>query len=207
MRAALVIFILVCAGLAASGQESSAVRTHQMTSKVFENTRTIRVLIPPGYADEKQTKSYPVLYLNDGAMVFKRYDIQSLVHGLINAKAIPPMIIVGIDNGGMTDKVKKPGDGRAYEYLPYPDVGFGPNNLYDPDPAEPAGRKFPDFLDEVMAFVRSEYRVKRVRIIRESGVRLMAVLRRSTQRCVGRAFSESYWSKAHRCGSAPRNGC
>ena len=39
----------------------------------------------------------------------------------------------------MTDKSKSGGTGRTYEYLPYPDVGFGPDNFYEPDPADPAG--------------------------------------------------------------------
>ncbi|HTH38140.1 MAG TPA: alpha/beta hydrolase-fold protein [Pyrinomonadaceae bacterium] len=160
MRETLAIAILFLAGLVASGQDTSAVRTHQMESKVFDNTRAIRVLLPPGYADAENTTLYPVLYLNDGAMVFKRFDIQKTVHGLINAKAIPPLILVGIDNGGSTDKTKNAGTDRSNEYLPYPDVGFGPDNLYAPDPADPAGRKYPDFLNEVMAFVGSKYRVK-----------------------------------------------
>jgi predicted alpha/beta superfamily hydrolase len=160
MRKALAIVILLTAGLAASGQDVSAIQTHQMASKVFANSRAIRVLVPPGYADANNTTRYPVLYLNDGAMVFKRYDIQNTVHGLINAKAIPPLILIGIDNGGSTDKTKNAGTDRANEYLPYPDVGFAPDNLYAPDPADPAGRKYPDFLNEVMAFVGSKYRVK-----------------------------------------------
>src|SRR5687767_5050733 len=123
------ILILLTAGLTAYGQDVSAVETHQMASKVFNNTRAIRVLLPPGYSYAKNTEHYPVLYLNDGAMVFKRFDIQNTVHGLISAKAISPLIIVGIDNAGAD---------RANEYLPYPDVGFGPDNFYSPEPADPA---------------------------------------------------------------------
>ncbi|MEZ5427269.1 MAG: alpha/beta hydrolase-fold protein [Pyrinomonadaceae bacterium] len=44
-------------------------RFHQLKSKIFGNTRTIRVLLPPGY-DQKPLQKYPVLYLNDGQNLF-----------------------------------------------------------------------------------------------------------------------------------------
>ena len=54
------------------------------------------------------------------------------------------MIVVGVDHAG-TD--------RGHEYLPYKDY------IGDPDMAEPAGKRFPDFLtDEVMPLVDGSYR-------------------------------------------------
>ena len=57
---------------AESTAESNNVETLQITSKVFNNTRTIRILLPPGYHDPKNASHrYPVLYFNDGITVFK----------------------------------------------------------------------------------------------------------------------------------------
>ena len=41
---------------------SGDLRIHSLTSKIFNNTRSIRVLVPPGYgAAENSKKRYPVL--------------------------------------------------------------------------------------------------------------------------------------------------
>src|SRR5688500_18052475 len=46
-------------------------RIHQLASNIFNNTRSIRVLLPPGYdAAENRGKRYPVLYMLDGQNVF-----------------------------------------------------------------------------------------------------------------------------------------
>lgn len=135
--------------------------TQKLTSLVFNNTRTIRVLLPPGYHEPKNRETrYPVLYLNDGVMVFHAFDIEKTVHDLIKARSIPPMVVVGIDNGGSTNTTKDPIADRANEFLPYPDVGFAPDNLYEPTPPNPAGKKYPDFLSEVISLAESRYRLK-----------------------------------------------
>jgi predicted alpha/beta superfamily hydrolase len=140
---------------------SANIETQTLTSKVFNNTRTIRVLLPPGYHDEKnRRKSYPVLYLNDGTMVFRALKIEETVHRLINTGVISPLIVVGIDNGGSTDKTKNAASDRTNEFLPYPDVGFPPDNLYEPDPPNPVGKMYPDFVAEVMALIKEKYRVE-----------------------------------------------
>jgi hypothetical protein len=42
-------------------------RIHSVTSKIFNNTRSIRVLLPPGYdAAANRSERYPVLYMLDG---------------------------------------------------------------------------------------------------------------------------------------------
>jgi predicted alpha/beta superfamily hydrolase len=93
-------------------------------------------------------------------MVFHAFDIEKVTHELINTKAIEPLIIVGIDNGGSTDKTTNPVTDRAYEFLPYPDVGFAPELVYKADPPAPAGIKYPEFLGEVRSLVAAKYRVK-----------------------------------------------
>ena len=42
---------------------------HELRSRIFQNTRLLRVWTPPGY-DGKSPSRYPVLYLNDGQNLF-----------------------------------------------------------------------------------------------------------------------------------------
>ncbi|NNE98525.1 MAG: alpha/beta hydrolase [Pyrinomonadaceae bacterium] len=131
------------------------VRFHKLKSDVFGNTRTIRVLVPPGYS-RKKAQRYPVLYLNDGQNLFQvrgsqskmsEWGIDETIKDLLDSREIEPIIIVGIDNAGRS--------GRANEYLPYEDKYLSP-----PLP-NPQGSKYPDFLtEEVLPFVEKNYRVK-----------------------------------------------
>ncbi len=132
-------------------------RLHQLTSKIFGNTRTIRVLLPPGYdKPDNRKKRYPVLYLNDGQNLFDvstslfnrmEWRVDETVRDLIGKKEIEPLIVVGIDNAGKS--------GRANEYLPYED------EYLQPPLPNPEGYKYPDFLTgEVMPFINREYRAK-----------------------------------------------
>ncbi len=142
---------------------SPNVETLELKSAVFSNTRSIRVLVPPGYRDlENATRRYPVLYLNDGIMAFRpaAINVEEAVHGLIKRGEIPPIIVVGIDNGASTKESKNPIADRANEFLPYPDVGFAPNQLYAANPAEPQGARYPGFvITEVMPLIESRFRV------------------------------------------------
>lgn len=135
-----------------------ATETFRLTSATFGNTRTIRVLLPPCYAAARQR--YPVLYLNDGAMVFRQrgIDIASVAAELYRVHRMAPIVIVGIDNGASTDKSSGADTDRADEFLPYPDDGF-PGHTYPPEPPHPRGRLYPAFLDEVMREVGARYRV------------------------------------------------
>jgi predicted alpha/beta superfamily hydrolase len=158
------IFAMVAVGptLAAFGttQEKEIrpcrVETFQLTSKVFNNRRAIRVLLPPGYSDPgNRERKYPVFYLNDGFAVFKdaAWNAPGTVSRLITEEIIEPIIVVGIDNGacatGGTD------DQRTKEYLPYTDA------KYEPAVLAPLGKDYPRFLlNEVMPAVASRYRVK-----------------------------------------------
>jgi enterochelin esterase-like enzyme len=128
-------------------------RLHKFRSRIFRNTRFLRVWLPPGYDDpQNQTQHYPVLYLNDGQNLFEsstafggvEWQVDETADRLIREGAIPPMIIVGIDNTGKD---------RMREYMPHRSM--------HPVILRVQGRHYPDFLiKEVMPFVESNYRVE-----------------------------------------------
>lgn len=132
---------------------SGDLRTHPLASEIFNNTRSIRVLLPPGYdAAENRGKRYPVLYMLDGQNLFdacrsevshEEWRLDETVYRLIREKAIPELIVVGVDHAGAK---------RAYEFLPYRDS-------FNPVLEEPVGKHFPDFLaTELIPFVNGQYR-------------------------------------------------
>jgi predicted alpha/beta superfamily hydrolase len=133
---------------------SGDLRLHPLESRIFGNTRTIRVLVPRDYdAPENRSRRYPVLYMLDGQNLFDaclsdvshhEWGLDEIVYRLVAEKKIPPMIVVGVDHAGKD---------RGHEYLPYKDF------IGDPDMPEPAGKRFPDFLaKEVMPLVDRKYR-------------------------------------------------
>lgn len=133
---------------------SGDVRLHELTSQIFGNTRTIRVLVPRDYdLPANRARRYPVFYMLDGQNLFdaclsdvshKEWQTDETVYRLVAEKAIPEMIVVGVDHAATK---------RAYEYLPYKDY------LSNPDMEEPNGKRFPDFLaNEVMPLVDRTYR-------------------------------------------------
>jgi len=127
-------------------------RLHEFRSRVFRNTRFLRVWLPPGYDDpQNQGRHYPVLYLNDGQNLFESstsftgvdWQVDETADRLIREGAAPPMIIVGIDNTGKD---------RLREYMPHRSM--------HPIMLRVQGRYYPDFLmKEVMPFVENNYRV------------------------------------------------
>ncbi len=162
-----ILWPLLCAGLlctttspaqpiapACQSTVSGDLRLHPLDSRIFGNTRTIRVLLPPGYdAPENQSRRYPVLYMLDGQNLFDaclsnvshhEWGMDETVYRLVADRKIPPLIVVGVDHAGKD---------RAHEYLPYRDF------VGNPDMDEPAGKRFPDFLaQEVMPLVDGKYR-------------------------------------------------
>jgi enterochelin esterase-like enzyme len=126
-------------------------RLHEFRSRVFRNTRFLRVWLPPGYdGAENSGRRYPVLYLNDGQNLFEaatsytgvEWQVDETADRLIGEGAVPPMIIVGIDNSGKD---------RIREYMPHRSV--------HPMMLRVQGRYYPDFLmKEVMPFVERNYR-------------------------------------------------
>src|SRR5579863_1731511 len=94
-------------------------RLHEFRSRIFRNTRFLRVWLPPEYDDaENSERHYPVLYLNDGQNLFEaavafggvEWQVDETVDRLIREGAVPPMIVVGIDNAGKN---------RIREYMPH----------------------------------------------------------------------------------------
>jgi predicted alpha/beta superfamily hydrolase len=135
-----------------AGGAKGDLRLHEFRSRVFRNTRYLRVWLPPGYDDpENQGCHYPVLYLNDGQNLFEaatafggvEWQVDETADRLIREEAVPPMIIVGIDNTGKD---------RIREYMPYRSM--------QPMMLRVQGRHYPNFLmREVMPFVERIYRV------------------------------------------------
>jgi len=125
-------------------------RLHQFHSRIFRNTRMLRVWLPPGYDDANNAQRYPVLYLNDGQNLFDRstafagveWQVDETADRLIREGVVAPMIVVGIDNAQ---------DERIREYVPY--LTLSPPIL------RPLGKRYPGFLArEVMPFVQQRYR-------------------------------------------------
>jgi enterochelin esterase-like enzyme len=127
-------------------------RLHEFRSRIFKNTRFLRVWLPPGYDDPQNSgRYYPVLYLNDGQNLFEsstafggvEWGVDETADRMIREGAIPPMIIVGIDNTGKD---------RMREYMPHSSM--------HPMMLRVKGRHYPDFLmKETMPFVEHTYRV------------------------------------------------
>ena len=125
-----------------------------LRSRVFSNTRTIRVWLPPSYHDAiERNHRYPVFYFTDGIAAFDGRKLDKVAGELVAAGKIPATIFVGIDNGGSTRESRNRGSDRANEYLPYPDSSLEP-----PVPT-PHGKLFPTFFEtEVRPLVESRYR-------------------------------------------------
>ncbi len=124
---------------------------HELRSRIFGNTRLLRVWLPPDYDGWGDTR-YPVLYLNDGQNLFDPVTAFAGVHWqvgetaarLIAEQKIRPLIIVGIDNTR----------NRACEYIPY--------RSKDPRVLKPQGKCYPDFLRcEVMPLIEERYSILR----------------------------------------------
>jgi enterochelin esterase-like enzyme len=127
-------------------------RLHEFRSRIFRNTRFLRVWLPPGYDDgENAGRRYPVFYLNDGQNLFEastsfagvEWQVDETADRLIREGAVPPMIIVGLDHASKE---------RLREYMPHRSMHLMTLRAH--------GRYYPDFLTkEVMPFVESIYRV------------------------------------------------
>ena len=145
-------------GSAAAGEVIRAqsatgdLRLHEFRSRVFNNTRFLRIWLPSGYdAAENAGRQYPVLYLNDGQNLFEgatafngvEWQVDETGDRLIREGVVPPMIFVGMDNAGRE---------RIREYMPHRSL--------NPMMLRAHGTRYPAFLfKEVMPFVASHYRV------------------------------------------------
>jgi predicted alpha/beta superfamily hydrolase len=126
--------------------------THEgFHSRHLPDDRHIRVYLPPGYdsnPDDRQRR-YPVLYLHDGQNLFdpeaafkkgEHWRVGETASRLIEARTIPPMIIVGIDNTGPR---------RLQEYTPTHDRKRGGGD------ADRYGRLL---IEELKPFIDAQYR-------------------------------------------------
>ena len=121
----------------------------QFRSRFLRNQRDLIVYLPPGY-DEQPQRRFPVLYLHDGQNLFDRatafggqdWNVHGAADRLIQARAVAPLLIVGIYNTGKS---------RIHEYTPTkaPKLGGGRADRY---------AKF--LLQEVMPFIQSGYRTQ-----------------------------------------------
>ena len=133
-------------------KETSKIEVLTLKSELFGNERALRVYLPPQYDGKK---AFKVLYLNDGQNIFdsdklnKKDDwrVDEITDSLVMNGEIEPLIIVGIDNAGVSS--------RGNEYLPWQDVYLSPPipNLQ--------GKKYPNFLTkEVIPLIKSKYVIK-----------------------------------------------
>ena len=124
-------------------------RIIQVSAAGPQGARTIRLWLPPGYGEAAAQQHFPVLYLQDGQNCFDRatsaygseWQVDETLTRLIAAGAVPPLIVVGIDNAGAD---------RTHEYT------------FDVDPQDGGGggAAYADLvLHTIMPFVEKNYRV------------------------------------------------
>jgi len=140
------------AGVIRAQSATGDLRLHEFRSRIFQNTRFLRVWLPPAYDDAANAgRRYPVLYLNDGQNLFEsatsfngvEWQVDETADRLIREGAIPPLIIVGIDNTGKA---------RIREYMPHRSL--------NPIMLRVQGTRYPAFLfKEVIPFMARNYRV------------------------------------------------
>jgi predicted alpha/beta superfamily hydrolase len=128
--------------------------------------RPLYIYLPPGYRDpEAQNTSYPVLYLHDGQNCFEAFAGDAFgetwradraADALITAGEVPPLIIVGVSNGG---------DRRLEEYLPpYSRLPAAPRcrlryGLRRPRHRRGRAHELYAYYLELAAFIGAHYRV------------------------------------------------
>ena len=128
-----------------------------LESKIYHSTRMLRVLVPANYfSPHNRSRSYPVLYMQDAQNLFDEstarsgeWHMDETVEHLVGGFKIPPMFVVGIDNGGGK---------RSSEYLPYPDAQNSHDNVADEKNVH--GKEYARFvMTEVKPFIEKRYRI------------------------------------------------
>ena len=116
-----VAFILPCRASpqAVRSNDSSQIIELSLASRIFGNTRSIRVYLPQGYSPGDSGRRYPAFYFNDGFAVFsaRSWNAARTLDSLIRARLIPPLIVVGIDNAASISGFANPARARANEFL------------------------------------------------------------------------------------------
>jgi enterochelin esterase-like enzyme len=101
-------------------------RVHASVSSEHVIARTVSVWLPPGY-DSTRAQGYPVLYMHDGQNLFRadsanfgvEWQVDETLTDLIEARAVPPVIVVGLHS---TDR-------RTREYLPETPFRLQPDSV------------------------------------------------------------------------------
>jgi len=100
MRHLLAVLLTVVIGINTSTAQTTPFvlgETQQFSSSVLNETRTLNVYLPDGYASAVNTR-YPVIYLLDGSANEDFIHIAGIVQFLTMIKQLPPSILVGIAN-------------------------------------------------------------------------------------------------------------
>ncbi|QQE79614.1 esterase family protein [Alicyclobacillus sp. SO9] len=73
------------------------IKGHELFSNYLDEERTIKVLLPPGYAsDTNHSRRYPVLYCHDGNEFFTHGRIATLATQLMETGELSPLFIVAL---------------------------------------------------------------------------------------------------------------
>ncbi|MCP5382058.1 MAG: alpha/beta hydrolase [Kordiimonadaceae bacterium] len=145
--------IILTLSIINSANAKSKLEIINFKSNVFNNDRTLRILLPEGY-DPNRKAPYKVLYMNDGQNLFSarqsmtghEWKMDEISEELIRSEKIESIVIVGIDTPSYAD--------RGNEYLPWPD------EYLKPYIAKPNGQLYPAFLEqEVIPRIEKKYNV------------------------------------------------
>jgi predicted alpha/beta superfamily hydrolase len=124
---------------------------HHLDSRYLRTSRRLTVFRPRA---RRSHAPLPVLYLNDGQNLFDpsrafagaTWRVDETVERLVAERAIPPLLVVGIDHGGIA---------RSREYLPVADDRH-------PHAGRPLGRQYVELVTrEVVPFIERTYPVIR----------------------------------------------
>ena len=127
---------------------------HDIESEYLRTSRRITVLRPRFRERDDAARATAVLYLNDGQNLFdparafagNTWRVAETVNWLVREQIIPPLLVVGIDHGGIR---------RAREYLAVEDDR-------NPHATSPLGRQYVEFVTkEVVPFIERTYPVIR----------------------------------------------
>jgi predicted alpha/beta superfamily hydrolase len=127
---------------------------HTLESEHLRTSRRITVMRPRFREHDGGERATSVLYLNDGQNLFdparafagNTWHAAETVNWLVGQRIIPPIMVVGIDHGGVR---------RAREYLPVEDER-------NPHAKRPMGRQYVEFVTrEVVPFIERHYPVAR----------------------------------------------
>lgn len=100
MRHLLAVLLTITIGINTSTAQTTPFvlgETQQLSSSILNETRTLNVYLPDGYASAAGTR-YPVIYLLDGSANEDFIHIAGIVQFLTMIKQLPPSILVGIAN-------------------------------------------------------------------------------------------------------------